>query len=93
MNHGPMVDADTIRTAIRTVADEGGIGKSLCPSEVARALAGKDEKAWRLLMKPIRAVAVRMAEEGEIRLTRKGKPVDPRAFKGIYRITLGPDQC
>lgn len=84
-----MIERDRLRAAILQAAHERGAGRSVCPSEVARALAGLDEKAWRLLMKPIRAVAVAMADDGEIRLTRKGKPVDPRAFKGIYRITLG----
>jgi len=60
--------------------------KTLCPSEVARAIAGSDEKAWRLLMKPIRAEAVRLAAEGQLTIRRKGKIVDPEDFKGIYRI-------
>ncbi|MFD0917724.1 DUF3253 domain-containing protein [Pseudahrensia aquimaris] len=76
--------ADTIMT----MAHERGAEKSLCPSEVARAIAGKDEKQWRALMKPIRAEAVRMARAGNVAITRKGKPVDPDDFKGIYRIAL-----
>ena len=61
-------------------------GKTICPSEVARAIAGQDEKQWRLLMKPIRAEAVRLAGEGRLTIRRKGKIVDPENFKGIYRI-------
>ncbi|MEM1040122.1 MAG: DUF3253 domain-containing protein [Pseudomonadota bacterium] len=67
---------------------ERGAGKSICPSEVARAMAGHNEKDWRLLMKPIRAAAVALANEGAIAITRKGKPVDPSAFKGVYRLTV-----
>ncbi|MEO0497894.1 MAG: DUF3253 domain-containing protein, partial [Pseudomonadota bacterium] len=63
--------------------------KSICPSEVARHLAGKDEKAWRLLMKPVRVQAVALAHEGEVTITRKGKPVDPDNFRGVYRIRFG----
>ena len=63
-----------------------GAGKTICPSEVARAIAGQDEKQWRLLMKPIRAEAVRLAGEGRLTIRRKGKLVDPANFKGIYRI-------
>ncbi|BCP54078.1 hypothetical protein K32_26950 [Kaistia sp. 32K] len=61
-------------------------GKSVDPTEVARAVAGGDEKIWRLQMVPIRAIAVRLAEEGKVSILRKGKPVDPRDFKGVYRI-------
>ena len=39
-------------------------------------------------MKPVRAVAVRLAREGRIEIRRKGKAVDPANFKGIYRIGL-----
>ncbi|MEM9732009.1 MAG: DUF3253 domain-containing protein [Pseudomonadota bacterium] len=84
-----MPPADTVLAeTILTMATERGLEKSLCPSEVARAMAGSDEKEWRKLMKPIRAEAVRLASNGQITITRKGKPVDPGDFKGIYRITL-----
>lgn len=61
-------------------------GRSLDPTELARALAGPDEKVWRLLMGPIRDAAVRLTEAGEATILRKGKMADPTAFKGIYRI-------
>ncbi len=57
------------------------------PSQVARTLAGSDEKKWRLLMKPIRARAIALARTDRLVIKRKGKPVDPNeAFKGIYRL-------
>ncbi|MBN9434232.1 MAG: DUF3253 domain-containing protein [Bosea sp.] len=61
-------------------------GRSLDPTELARAIAGSDEKRWRLLMPAIRDVAVGLAETGSAIILRKGRPVDPRDFKGIYRI-------
>jgi hypothetical protein len=39
-------------------------------------------------MTPVRKVAVRLALEGRIVITRKGKPVDPADFKGVYRLSL-----
>ena len=36
---------------------------------------------------PIRRVAVALAEQGRVVILRKGKAVDPRDFKGVYRIT------
>ena len=74
--------SETILTMLAT----RDAGKTICPSEVARAIAGQDEKQWRLLMKPIRAEAVRLAGEGRLTIRRKGKLVDPANFKGIYRI-------
>jgi hypothetical protein len=68
-----------------------GAGKTICPSEVARAVAGQDEKKWRLMMKPIRAEAVRLAGEGRLTIRRKGKIVDPLDFRGIYRIGFPGD--
>lgn len=61
-------------------------GKSVDPTEVARRIAGQDEKVWRLLMVPIRAVAIKLADEGQASILRKGRPVDPHDFKGVYRI-------
>ena len=61
-------------------------GKSLDPTALARAVAGQDEKVWRLQMTPIRAIAIRLADEGKATILRKGKPVDPHDFKGVYRI-------
>jgi len=75
-----------IDAAILALVAERGSGKTVCPSEVARALAGPDEKVWRLLMKPIRARAVRLAEAGRVEIRRKGKAVDPQGFKGVYRL-------
>jgi hypothetical protein len=34
----------------------------------------------------VRRTAVRMAEAGRIVIYRKGKPVDPRDFRGVYRL-------
>lgn len=64
-------------------------GKSLDPTELARDLAGKDEKVWRLLMVPIRDTAIRLARDGRASIQRKGKIADPEDFKGVYRIGRG----
>lgn len=75
-----------IEEAVDSLVASRGAGKTVCPSEIARYLGGSDEKVWRLLMKPIRSVAVSMAHEGRIAIRRKGKIVDPDNFKGVYRI-------
>ncbi len=75
-----------IAALITAMVAERGADKTVCPSEVARAIAGSDETKWRLLMPPIRAEAVRMAKAGVLTIRRKGRVVDPDAFKGIYRL-------
>lgn len=63
--------------------------RSVCPSEVARALAGDDPQAWSRLMPAVRRAAVRLMKEGRIVITRKGRPVDPDDFRGVYRLRDG----
>ncbi len=77
---------EQIEMALLELVAERGTGKTICPSEVSRHLAGSDETKWRRLMKPVRAVAVRLANEDRVVIRRKGKPVDPNDFKGVYRI-------
>jgi hypothetical protein len=73
-------------TILRLVA-ERGVGKTVCPSEVARELGGPQPDGWSPLMQPIRRIAVRMTKAGDVAILRKGKPVeDPDDFRGIYRL-------
>ncbi len=60
-------------------------GKSICPSEVARAI---DPLGWRRMLGQVRGTAVGLARAGRLVITRHGKPVDPNAFKGVYRLRL-----
>jgi hypothetical protein len=39
-------------------------------------------------MQPLRRVAVRLAREGRLVITRKGRIVDPDDFRGVYRLGL-----
>ena len=69
-----------------------GLGKTICPTEAAQAAAaerGGDDLAWRDLLQPVRRVAVALAREGRVVIYRKGRPVDPDDFRGVYRIGLG----
>ena len=70
---------------LRLVAERGP-GKTICPSEVARAIGGPHPDGWGPLMQPIRRTAVRLTKEGRVRILRKGRPVDPDDFRGVYRI-------
>lgn len=65
-----------------------GPGKTLGPTDVARAIGGDHPDGWGPLMQPIRRVAVRLMQQGRVVLLRKGRPVDPDDFRGVYRIAL-----
>ena len=81
-----------IEETIVALATARGPDKTICPSEAARAIAGNDPEAWSRLMPAIRRIAVRMMKAGRIVIRRKGKPVDPDDFRGIYRISVAePD--
>jgi hypothetical protein len=55
---------------------------SVCPSEVARALAGD----WRPLMDDVRAEAAALADAGELRATQGEETVDARSARGPIRL-------
>jgi len=78
---------DLIENAILTLAEQRGPGKSICPSEAAREAFPED---WQARMRHIRAAAVHLARQGQVVILRKGKPVDPETFKGVYRIAIAP---
>lgn len=78
---------EEIETTILRLVAQRGPDKSVCPSEVARAIGGPDQDCWRPLMQPVRSVAVRLAKQGRIAILRKGRAVaDPGDVKGVYRL-------
>ncbi len=77
-----------IEATLLSLAAARGAGKTICPSEVARALGGDHPDGWSPLMQPVRREAVRLMKDGRVVILRKGRPVDPDDFRGVYRITL-----
>jgi hypothetical protein len=84
----PAPSPETLAETILALASERGAGKTICPSDAARALGGPHPDGWGPLMQPVRRVAVSMAREGRVVIYRKGKQADPDDFKGVYRIGL-----
>ncbi|NBB78016.1 MAG: DUF3253 domain-containing protein [Verrucomicrobia bacterium] len=79
-----------IEKAVLELLNERGVGKSICPSEVARILGGD---GWRHLMESVRAAGVRLALANQIEITQKGEVVDPLDFRGPVRFRLkGPSE-
>jgi hypothetical protein len=74
------------REAILRLLDERGPGKTICPSEAARALAGDAD--FRPYMEPVREAAAKLADAGEIEVTQKGRPVTIADARGPIRLGL-----
>lgn len=70
MSH-PAASRDEIAQVILELARTQGPQGTICPSEVARAIAGSDETIWRKLMKPVRSVTVDLVREGRVAVMRK----------------------
>lgn len=80
--------AELIEATLLELARERGTSKTFCPSEAARRIAGDHPDHWGPLMQPIRRSAVSLATAGRLLVLRKGQPVDPLTFKGVYRLSL-----
>jgi hypothetical protein len=79
------VSSRSIEDAIFALLAEREPGKSISPEEAARAV---DNAEWRRLLPQVRATAVGLARQGRVVITRKGRPADPDALKGVYRVRL-----
>lgn len=75
-----MSDADIERTILELLAQRDE-GKTICPSEAARALADD----FRPLMEDVRRVADGMAQ---VEITQKGRVVELDAARGPIRLRL-----
>jgi len=73
-----------IETTILALTAERGPDKSICPSEVARAL----RPDWQPLLAEVRRIAFGLAAAGRIDILRKGKVVEPDGVKGVIRLRL-----
>ncbi len=59
--------------------------ESISPNDVAKAI---DRENWQRELPKVRAVIIGLARQGRVEVLRKGKPVEPDGFKGIYRVRL-----
>ena len=81
--HKPGALGPQLESAILRLLQERGAGKTICPSEAARAVA---PDAWEALMEPARAAARRLVFAGAIVITQGGVVVDPSRAKGPIRL-------
>jgi len=81
MNH----ELSSISQTILTMATDRGADKTICPSEVARALF---DTHWRKHMDDVRQSAIVLQQEGKVSITQKGESVDVNHIKGPIRIKI-----
>ncbi len=92
MPDSPRPDTDAIATEILRQTAACRPGSSISPSDVARALAGGEDAAWRPLLGPVRQAAISLACAGRIEILRKGKPVPPEGVRGVIRLRAAPGE-
>ena len=87
-SHRPGADDRELEQAILRLLHDRGRGKTICPSEAARAVAAahNDSTAWQPLMEPARAAARRLVAAGLLEITQHGDVVDPSTAKGPIRL-------
>lgn len=71
------------RRAILELLDQRAPGKTICPSEAARALSGEQ---FRDHMDLVRDAAWKLADEGAIEVTQHGEPVKRESVRGPIRL-------
>jgi Protein of unknown function (DUF3253) len=79
----------SLESVILALCAQARAGRTICPTDAAQAFAaarGEGELGWRAHLQGVRAAAVRLADDGRIVIYRKGKPVDPHDFRGVYRL-------
>ncbi|MGL4230752.1 MAG: DUF3253 domain-containing protein [Casimicrobium sp.] len=80
------IDSVTVRHTIVTMCEARGLERSLCPSEIARAIW---PYGWREHMHEVRAAALALAHEGVIDITQRGERRDPaKDIRGAIRYRL-----
>ena len=72
-----------LESRIRSLLAARAADSTICPSDVARAVAPED---WRPLMEPVRRAARRLVAAGEVEITQRGAVVDPSTARGPIRI-------
>lgn len=76
---------ELIEEKILEIAQQRGPTKTFCPSEVTRALYPDH---WRQYMPLVRQIAQQLANQNQIIILQKGRPVDIHTAKGPIRLQL-----
>ncbi len=86
---GRRPDDEALEAAILELLDQRARTATICPSEAAHLVAGRNGVAgeeWRDLMEPARAAARRLVADGSVEIVQRSQVVDPSTAKGPIRI-------
>jgi hypothetical protein len=78
------VSDEQIAHTILALLAKRDAGKTICPSDAARAL----DDDFRPLMDPVRRVARELVERGALEVTQSGRVVDIDTARGAIRLRL-----
>ncbi len=90
-----MADASQTRHVLKEYLDRLLMSreppKTICPSEVARALSASDLEAadvssWRDLMPEIRSIVAQMRDQGKVEVLQKGIVLNGELGKGLVDV-------
>jgi len=77
---------------ILDLCTKAGASETVDPEEIARTFAklvpSKNVVTWEGYLLPVKDNVVKLAREGKVIIYRKGEPVDPDTFKGVYRVGI-----
>jgi hypothetical protein len=73
-----------IEAILLNLLEKQGLERTVNPTDAARLVASGPD--WHLQMPGVRRAAIKLALAGRLVIYRKGKPVDPNDFKGVYRL-------
>lgn len=83
------VNREQARRTILALLEQRDPGKTICPSDAARALGGDD--GFRPLMDLVRAAAAELVSDGQVEVTQHGEPVDLDRARGPIRLRAVPN--
>lgn len=73
-----------LKSSILALSEHRGPESSICPSDAARAIGGRE---WRTLIGDVRELAAELAKSGQVEITQRGDVLDPDApWSGPIRI-------
>lgn len=81
-----VVGREDAEQAIRSLLADRDEGKTICPSEAARAIGG--DEGFRALMNVVRDAAREMVARDELEVTQGGDVVDLDSARGPIRLRL-----
>lgn len=79
------VSDEEVRETILTLCRAAGTAGRVRPEDIAMAILPDH---WQTLTSRVRLIGRQLAHEGKVVILRKGEPVDPDDFRGVYRLQV-----